>query len=126
MSGKGGGAKVFESAKRSALVLKIEYHREMAFALEEDSTSTSSFLLQPKQHEKVHEKVGEPDLRESLKAAARQHRARLAEYLREFSQLYPNESPEAIFEKNMEWMMDEIHAKAEPMEDPVLEPKVVK
>lgn len=109
-----------DGLQKNALVLKIEYHREMAFALQEDSTSKSDFILTKKDHEKVQKMTGESELKEALRAAAREHRSKYEEYVKEFKRRFPEDDHDAIFDENINWMMDEIDSKKEPLEDPEL------
>ena len=106
-----------EALSKEGLVLKIEYHRELVTALEEDATSKSNYILSPSDHKLVMEKMPAKNLKESLKKAAEFHRELFLDYKRQFAKRFPNDNPNHIFESNMDSMIDEIGSLS-PLADP--------
>jgi hypothetical protein len=95
----------------------------MADALESDSTSQSEFIFSKEDHAKVKQLTQETTLKDSLRAAAKFHRAKFEQYEAEFKSRYPGFDVQQIYLNREEWMVDEIWNQAEPMADPVLRAK---
>jgi hypothetical protein len=112
-----------DSKNRNALVLKIEYHRQMAAALSEDASSKSDHIFSKQEHEKCQAMSAEPTIKESLKKAANFHREMHEQYLKEYKTSFPTENYEEIYLEREDWMVDEIWGKATPFEDPELQSK---
>jgi hypothetical protein len=106
------------------LVLKIEYHRDMAFALKEDASSKSEFILKKHEQLKVHTAFGETDIRESLKKGEQKHLDLYKKYLQQFNMQYPDINNETVFQENEHWMVDTIANNFDPLEDPIFDANV--
>ena len=112
-----------ESYNRNALVLKIEYHRQMSHALAEDATSKSQHIFSKEEHEQCQALASETSVQDSLKMAASYHRQKFEDYLKEFQSRFPQENYEALYLEREDWMGDEIWNKATPFQDPQLQSK---
>ena len=111
---------MIDSLKRNELVIKIEYHRQMAEALQEDSTSKAHHIFSKEEHERCQALSEEATMKESLKKAAAFHIKMRDEYLKEFNSAFPEQNFEEIYLKREDWMLDEIWSKATPFADPQL------
>lgn len=105
---------------RNELVLKIEHHRQMAEALEEDASTSTEHILSQADRELVHAKVNEATMTESLRKASDYHQQMYHHYKKEFQARFPDEDCEEVYLEREDWMVDEIWSKAEPLGDPNL------